>query len=171
MNYDDNLLSSPPKDWIGTSRNHSTSKFDAIWLVSTSNWVYTTDPVECIWGFVNVKNEQKVHAPINAKKPGDEVSCIQPRHTPQCTYQCKEHYRCPSWISVNLEILSYVKLPMKPLTPEEVQTAADQFFPLFDIVNRSMPENASVEDTLKVMERHVLLHINSDCKMTFNHLI
>ena len=42
--------------------------------------------------------------------------------------------------------------PMKPLTPEEVQTAADQFFPLFDIVHRSMPENASVEDTLKVME-------------------
>ena len=42
--------------------------------------------------------------------------------------------------------------PIKPLTPEEVADAADQFFPLFDIVHRQMPENSNVEDTLKVME-------------------
>ena len=42
--------------------------------------------------------------------------------------------------------------PTKPLTPEEVADAADQFFPLFDIVHRQMPENSNVEDTLKVME-------------------
>ena len=41
---------------------------------------------------------------------------------------------------------------MKPLTPAEVKEAADTFFPLFDIVYRSMPENCTVEDTLKVME-------------------
>jgi len=41
---------------------------------------------------------------------------------------------------------------MKPLTPAEVKEAADTFFPLFDIVHRSMPENCTVEDTLKVME-------------------
>ena len=40
----------------------------------------------------------------------------------------------------------------KPLTPEEVKEAADKFFPLFDIVHRSMPENCTVEDSLKVME-------------------
>ena len=40
----------------------------------------------------------------------------------------------------------------KPLTPEEVQKAAEQFFPLFDIVRNRMPENATTEDTLKVME-------------------
>jgi hypothetical protein len=39
-----------------------------------------------------------------------------------------------------------------PLTPEEVQKAADQFFPLFDIVHRNMPEGSNTEDTLKVME-------------------
>ena len=39
-----------------------------------------------------------------------------------------------------------------PLTPEEVNDAAKDFFPLFDIVNRNMPENCTVEDTLKVME-------------------
>ena len=39
-----------------------------------------------------------------------------------------------------------------PLTPEEVNDAAKEFFPLFDIVNRNMPENCTVEDTLKVME-------------------
>lgn len=39
-----------------------------------------------------------------------------------------------------------------PLTPEEVQEAADQFFPLFDIVLRNMPEGSRTEDTLKVME-------------------
>ena len=42
--------------------------------------------------------------------------------------------------------------PSKPLTPEEVADAADQFFPLFDIVHRQMPENSNVEDTLRVME-------------------
>ena len=40
----------------------------------------------------------------------------------------------------------------KPLTPEEVKEIADKFFPLFDIVHRSMPENCTVEDSLKVME-------------------
>ncbi|WLW38070.1 hypothetical protein [Synechococcus phage S-8S56] len=72
MNFDDKLLSSPPKDWKYSKRPFN-KKFDAIWLTSTSDWVYTNDPVECIWGFVNVKTN-KVHAPINAKKPGDEVS-------------------------------------------------------------------------------------------------
>ena len=40
----------------------------------------------------------------------------------------------------------------EPLTPEEVNDAAKEFFPLFDIVHRSMPENCTVEDTIKVME-------------------
>ena len=40
----------------------------------------------------------------------------------------------------------------KPLSPEEVQTAAEKFFPLVDIVHRNMPENSKVEDTLRVME-------------------
>lgn len=40
----------------------------------------------------------------------------------------------------------------KPLTPEEVQKAAEQFFPLFEIVNQCMPEGSKTEDTLKVME-------------------
>jgi hypothetical protein len=39
-----------------------------------------------------------------------------------------------------------------PLTPEEVQAASDKFFPLFDIIHRQMPEDASVCDTLDVME-------------------
>jgi hypothetical protein len=40
----------------------------------------------------------------------------------------------------------------KPLTPEEVQVAAEQFFPLFEIVRNHMPANSTTEDTLKVME-------------------
>jgi len=40
----------------------------------------------------------------------------------------------------------------KPLTPDEVQTAAEQFFPLFEIVRDRMPANSTTEDTLKVME-------------------
>ena len=40
----------------------------------------------------------------------------------------------------------------KPLTVEEVSTAAGQFFPLFDVVHQQMPESATIEDTLKVME-------------------
>ena len=39
-----------------------------------------------------------------------------------------------------------------PLTPDEVNNAAKEFFPLFDIVHRNMPENCTVEDTIKVME-------------------
>ena len=41
---------------------------------------------------------------------------------------------------------------MKPLTPEEVEKAAELFFPLFDIVRNQMPVEATIEDTLKVME-------------------
>ncbi len=40
----------------------------------------------------------------------------------------------------------------KPLTPDEVQAAADKFFPLFSIVLKQMPKGSSTEDTLKVME-------------------
>jgi len=40
----------------------------------------------------------------------------------------------------------------QPLTPEEVQEAADKFFPLFDVVLRNMPEDSKIEDCLKVME-------------------
>ena len=39
-----------------------------------------------------------------------------------------------------------------PLTPEEVNDAAKEFFPKFDIIHRQMPENCTVEDTIKVME-------------------
>ena len=39
-----------------------------------------------------------------------------------------------------------------PLTPSEVNDAAKEFFPLFDIVNRNMPENCTVDDTIKIME-------------------
>ena len=39
-----------------------------------------------------------------------------------------------------------------PLTTEEITEAADIFFPLFNIVDERMPERASTEDTLKVME-------------------
>ena len=39
-----------------------------------------------------------------------------------------------------------------PLTVQEMEEAADTFFPLFNIINNRMPEGASTEDTLKVME-------------------
>tara|TARA_X000001382_G_C3086839_1_gene152253 strand:- start:397 stop:651 length:255 start_codon:yes stop_codon:yes gene_type:complete len=39
-----------------------------------------------------------------------------------------------------------------PLTSEEITEAADIFFPLFNIVDARMPEWATTEDTLKVME-------------------
>ena len=39
-----------------------------------------------------------------------------------------------------------------PLTLDEMQEAADTFFPLFNIVHSQMPKGASTEDTLKVME-------------------
>ena len=39
-----------------------------------------------------------------------------------------------------------------PLTHEEVAAAADIFFPLFNEVYSRMPEGATTEDTLKVME-------------------
>ena len=42
--------------------------------------------------------------------------------------------------------------PTDPLTVEEVTKASEAFFPLFDVVLRHMPENSTVEDTLKIME-------------------
>ncbi len=40
----------------------------------------------------------------------------------------------------------------KPLTPEEVTKAADEFFPLDEVVHSRMPEGSTTEDALKVME-------------------
>ena len=39
-----------------------------------------------------------------------------------------------------------------PLTIDEMTTAAETFFPLFNVVHSRMPDQATVEDTLKVME-------------------
>ena len=39
-----------------------------------------------------------------------------------------------------------------PLSVEEMQEAAEIFFPLFSIIDKRMPKNAATEDTLKVME-------------------
>ena len=41
----------------------------------------------------------------------------------------------------------------KPLSIEEVTTAADTFFPLFEVVRSRMPEGSSIDDALKVMEQ------------------
>jgi hypothetical protein len=40
----------------------------------------------------------------------------------------------------------------EPLTPEEVKSASDKFFPLFDIIHNQMPEDSTITDTLDVME-------------------
>jgi hypothetical protein len=40
----------------------------------------------------------------------------------------------------------------QPLTLEELREIADEWFPLFDEVHNRLPEWASVEDTLKVMD-------------------
>ena len=42
--------------------------------------------------------------------------------------------------------------PTDPLTVAEMETASEQFFPLFKVVSSRMPDGASVEDTLRVME-------------------
>ena len=39
-----------------------------------------------------------------------------------------------------------------PLTKEEMEGAADVFFPLFNVVLSRMPEGSTTEDTLKIME-------------------
>ena len=39
-----------------------------------------------------------------------------------------------------------------PLSVEEMQEAAEIFFPLFSIIDKRMPKSAATEDTLKVME-------------------
>ena len=51
------------------------------------------------------------------------------------------------------------KLPEKnsPITVDEIVEAADIFFPLFNEVSNRMPEKASTEDTLCVMESVVKL--------------
>ena len=39
-----------------------------------------------------------------------------------------------------------------PLTVEEMNEAADTFFPLLNVVHSRMPDGSSIEDCLKVME-------------------
>ena len=42
--------------------------------------------------------------------------------------------------------------PTDPLTKEEMQQAAEIFFPLFNVIHSRTPDNSTTEDTLKVME-------------------
>lgn len=39
-----------------------------------------------------------------------------------------------------------------PLTKEEMEQAAEIFFPLFNVIHSRMPDKSTTEDTLKVME-------------------
>lgn len=39
-----------------------------------------------------------------------------------------------------------------PLSPQEMEAACQEFFPLFDIVHKQMPKESTIEDTLKVMD-------------------
>ena len=39
-----------------------------------------------------------------------------------------------------------------PLSVEEMNEAAEIFFPLFSVIDKRMPKSAATEDTLKVME-------------------
>ena len=51
------------------------------------------------------------------------------------------------------------KLPERnsPITVEEITEASDIFFPLFNEVSNRMPDKASTEDTLRVMENVIKL--------------
>ena len=40
----------------------------------------------------------------------------------------------------------------EPLTKEEMEKAADIFFPLFNVIHTRMPDGSTTEDTLKVLE-------------------
>lgn len=42
---------------------------------------------------------------------------------------------------------------MDPLSPKEVEAAADLFFESYNIVDSRMPQGSSVEDTIKIMEQ------------------
>lgn len=42
--------------------------------------------------------------------------------------------------------------PTDPLNKDEMQEAAEIFFPLFNVIHSRMPDTATTEDTLKVME-------------------
>ena len=39
-----------------------------------------------------------------------------------------------------------------PLTTEEMEAAAEIFFPLFNVIHSRMPAESTTEDTLKIME-------------------
>tara|TARA_Y100000004_G_scaffold81841_1_gene91847 strand:- start:15 stop:239 length:225 start_codon:yes stop_codon:yes gene_type:complete len=43
-------------------------------------------------------------------------------------------------------------LDTKPLTAAEISEAADLFFECFGVVRKGMPDDATTEETLKVME-------------------
>ncbi|MHA2086257.1 MAG: hypothetical protein ACXABD_21140 [Candidatus Thorarchaeota archaeon] len=59
----------------------------------------------------------------------------------------------------------------KPLTVEEVEVAAEQFFPLFDVVRNQMPVEATIEDTLKVMVSMSRKHVFSGTVRTKTEMV
>jgi len=66
------FIHEPPKGYEYKVRQHKPNVI-SIWLYHRRDYVYTTDMVNTIWGFYHSKR-QKYYAPINSKKPGEEVS-------------------------------------------------------------------------------------------------
>lgn len=67
--------------------------------------------------------------------------------------------------------------PTEPLTREEVATAAELFFELFDVVLDQAPSNTSIEEALKMSEsifnlahklRSIGAEVDASAKFGFN---
>ena len=75
----------PPKGYSYEATNFKTNVV-AIWLRDHRKYVYTSDDVRTIWGFVKTKRGRKgsvtttYHAPINSNKVGDEVDISNTRN-------------------------------------------------------------------------------------------
>ncbi len=76
-----------PNDFIHeapTGYSYSVSKFKpnvlSIWLNHHKEYIYTSEPVKSIWGFVKfTKKGHKYYSPINSKKVGKEIDIDETR--------------------------------------------------------------------------------------------
>ena len=69
----DDFLHDAPAGYSYSVTQHK-SKTMAIWLNDHREYVYTSDPVKTIWGFVKfTKKGHKYYSPINKKSVGKEV--------------------------------------------------------------------------------------------------
>ena len=66
------FIHTPPEGYHYEVQKFGSTNMDSIWIVHERSYVYTDQPVRCIWGFFD-KGKRRFYSPINSKRKGNQV--------------------------------------------------------------------------------------------------